>query len=206
MKTIIKNLTVALLCSQTAVFAATPMSGPYMRAFGGFASTPNTVNTTSFTAAEYRAGYNAGGQLGYKSGPIRYEVEGSYIYNKVKHFSFNGVQQTTTSGKAQASSLLVNLYYDFEDLNMSLAPYIGIGAGYAQVRTTLNSTAPSTSAFKQSQIVFAYKGLVGLNYNFSENISSDIGYQYFRTKKSTRLNSVFQTHLATLGLTYRFDN
>ena len=207
MKNIIKiALPACLLCVSTLNFASTPVSGPYMRAFGGFAfTTANNVNINSFTNPSYKRGYDFGGQLGYKSGPIRYEFEGTYTHNKVSSFLFAGVKQTSVSGTSTSSSLLLNLYYDFEDLNMSLAPYVGVGFGYAIVKNILNSIVPSISSFSQTDSLFAYKAQVGLNYNYSENIGTDLGYQYFSTKNSRKFNKQFQTHLINLCFTYRFD-
>lgn len=200
-------LPISLLLAQTTGIAATPISGPYVRVFGGFAfTTSGNVNINLFTNPDYKTGYDAGAQLGYKSGPIRYEFEGAYTRAKLNKFSYNGTTQTDVTGKSSSSSLLLNVYYDFEDFSASLAPYLGVGIGYAHVVNTLESTSPSTVSFDQSDRLFAYKASAGLTYNFSEAISTDIGYQYFRTKNSNKFNEVFQSHLVNFGITYRFDN
>ncbi len=207
MKKLIKTiLPISLLCASSITVAATPMSGPYMRGFGGFAfTTSNTVNINNFNNTSYKSGYAFGGQIGYKSGPIRYEFEGTYTHNKLDSFSLAGVKQTNVSGSTHSGAVLLNLYYDFEDLNMALAPYIGVGFGYAVVKNILNSSAPTIAAFNQQDSLFAYKAQVGVNYNFSENIGTDLGYQYFSTKNSKTFNQRFQTHLVNMGITYRFD-
>lgn len=207
MKKIINLKLVALiLCAAPLSHASTPVSGPYIRAFAGFAFTPaNNVNINNFSNPQYKTGYDAGGQFGYKSGPIRYEFEGTYSHSKLNEFQFSGVKQTSVTGKSAFGSLLLNVYYDFEDFSMSLAPYLSAGIGYSRIINTLNSTAPSVTSFNKSDTVFTYKAQAGLMYNFSENISTDIGYQYLRTKHSNRFNQYFQTHLVNFGMTYRYD-
>ena len=195
------------LLAHSLTYAATPISGPYVRAFAGFSyPTSGNVNTNLFSNPEYKRGYDAGAQLGYKSGPIRYEFEETYTDSKLNTFSYAGTKQSTVTGKTSATSLLLNVYYDFEDLNTVLAPYLGVGVGYAHIINTLNSTSPSTQSYDRSDRMFAYKAHAGLAYNFSESISTDIGYQYFRTKHSNTFNQNFQTHLINFGVTYRYNN
>lgn len=208
MKKIIQLTVSALLISASTMnYASTPISGPYVRAFTGFAfTTANNVNINSFSNSNYDTGYDVGGQLGYKSGPIRYEFEGTYTHVKLNEFSFNGTKQTSVTGKSSSSSLLLNVYYDFEDFSQLLAPYVGVGIGYARITNTFESTAPSNLTFNKSDTLFAYKALTGITYNFNENFSTDINYQYFRTRKSNRFNQYFQTHLVNMGITYRYDH
>jgi opacity protein-like surface antigen len=196
-----------LLLTQTPVLASTPMSGPYVRGFGGFAfPTSGNVNINLFSNPEYKTGYDAGAQIGYKSGPIRYEFEGAYARVKLNKFSYNGTTQTSASGKSSSASLILNVYYDFEDFSASLAPYLGVGVGYAHIVNTLESTSPSNVSFNKSDRLFASKANAGLTYNFSETFATDISYQYFRTKHSNKFNETFQSHLMNLGITYRYDN
>ncbi len=198
------SLCTIFLCSHC--LGATALSGPYMRVFGGFSHTPNNINVLGFSAAKYRNGYNVGGNLGYKSGPIRYEFEGTYIHNKLKRFNFNGVRQTSISGKGRSSSLMLNLFYDFEDFNASVAPFIGAGIGYSYTSIILNSQVPTVARLNRKKFLFSYQGLAGIVYNFSENVAIDLGYRYFRTKTSNRMGKVYQAHLANFGAIYRFDN
>lgn len=206
-RTIKYTLPLCILLCQSTTSAATPISGSYIRGFGGFAfTTSGNVNISSFSNPEYKTGYDAGAQIGYKSGPIRYEFEGAYTLAKLNQFNFNNTTQTAVAGKSSSTSLILNVYYDFEDFSASLAPYLGVGIGYAHIVNTLESTSPNTVSYDQSDRLFAYKANAGLTYNFSENISTDIGYQYFRTKHSNKFNEVFQTHLVNMGITYRYDN
>ena len=87
-KTLKKILPISLLCIHSLSFSATAISGPYMRVFGGYAFTPSNVYTNSISDLNYNHGYDTGAQIGYKSGPIRYEFEGAFVYNKLKNLPF----------------------------------------------------------------------------------------------------------------------
>lgn len=204
-----KQLTLPLclvLALPTLTMAATAESGPYIRVFGGAAFTPKNIDIDGFSHPNYKTGYNVGGQLGYKSGPLRYEIDGSYTYNRLKNFLYNSTLQTTTKGKTNFFATTVNAIVDFEDMSASFVPYLGLGLGYGQVNTELQSTAPNNVLLSKKGKALAYKGLAGLSYNFSENATIDLGYQYVRTKKKGKFGKVYQTHGTNLGLTYRFDS
>lgn len=186
-------------------FAATPISGPYIRGFGGYAYTDNIINTNGITASSFHGGYHVGGELGYKSGPIRYELEALYSYKRLKGFSLNGVPQTTVNGSSKSTSGMLNLYYDFEDFSPMLAPYLGVGIGYSQIANNINSSAPTVSGYNQKHFLFSYQGIAGINLNFSENISFDVGCRYFRTRNSAKFNKAYHSTLASIGVTYRFN-
>lgn len=199
-------LAIGLSLSQTSL-GATPVSGIYARAFGGVALIPGNVNTSTYTNSKYRTGFDAGALLGYKSGPVHYGLEGTYIKANTNKFNFNGTTQVTTSGSSQATVAMLVLGYDFEDVVNSLSPYIDVGIGYGHIKTTLNSTSPNNTNFSGSDNLFAYQGRLGLTYNFAENAALDIAYRYVRTSKSDNtFNSVYQAHLGNIGIIYRFNS
>ena len=63
----------AALLASSLTLAATPIDGWYATAFGGYTYMPNNLNVTyrglTRTDASYNAGYNVGGQFGFKSNP-----------------------------------------------------------------------------------------------------------------------------------------
>lgn len=187
-------------------FAATPFEGPYLNLFGGYAYVPNNINTANFKNVTYQAGYDAGGSFGFKSGPIQYEAQFGYIYGAVKDFDFNNVNQTTTSGRSAAAAFMLDLLVQIEDVNPLLAPFFGVGVGVARVETRLISSVPNDSRFNENKNNFAYQGIAGIAYNFSESVQVDVHYRYFVTTSNNTFNRAFQAHLANLGLTYRYDS
>ena len=202
-------ITVALLTTTVAT-AATPIDGWYGSAFGGYAWVPSNVNTTSlgFTRSNtaYQSGFDAGGSLGFKSNPMRYEGELTYIKAITSRFNVNGIRQTNPSGYSTAALGLANVYYDFPGITMPIQPFLGAGLGYAWVQSKLDSTGPfGVTSFSAANSVLAYQATGGLTYNFAENYALSLGYRYVATTHATDLGQMFQAHLANLGATYRFD-
>ena len=196
----------------TASFAtaATPIDGWYSSAFGGYAWVPGNMNATNhgFTRSNlgYQSGFDAGGSVGFKSNPMRYEGELTYLRANLSHFDVNGIRQTDPTGYTNAALGLANVYYDFPGLISPVQPFLGAGIGYAWVQNKLNSTGPfSLTSFSNANSVFAYQATGGLTYNFAENYALSLGYRYVATTNISEMGQMFQAHLANVGAVYRFD-
>ena len=202
-------VSVALLATQIAT-AATPIDGWYSSLFGGLAYVPNNINKTYYgytrNNASYENGYNAGGSLGFKNHPMRYEAEFTYISAQIDKFKINAIPQTGISGYSNAGLAMANVFYDFPEMLAAIQPYLGIGIGYAQVKAKLNSSGPyGWTTYSGSNNVFAYQAAAGLTYNFSENYALNLGYRYVSTARVNAFGKGFQANLANLGAIYRFD-
>ena len=192
------------------VTAATPINGWYSGVFGGYSYLPNNINKTkqsiSYTDLAYRPGYDAGGSLGFKSNPMRYEGEITYVNANVKSFKENGLTQTNVGAYHNAILGLANVYYDFPGLITCIEPFLGVGLGYGWMNLKLNNLAPtSTTDFRITSSAFAYQGTAGVTYNFSENYALNMGYRYIATNSLFAYGNAFQAHLGNLGAVYRFD-
>src|SRR3990167_8240249 len=193
-----------------AANAATPIDGWYSSFFGGFAYVPGNFNKTYYNVnrsnVTYQSGFDGGGNFGYKSNPMRYEGEISYIKANTDKFKINSVTQTSVSGYNQAAFALANIYYDFQGVTPILQPYLGLGLGYGWVQIKLDSKGPSVvTNFEANSSVFAYHGDVGITFNFAENYALSLGYRYLTTLHIFDFGDRFQVHVANLGATYRFD-
>jgi len=200
---------VALLVS-TMSGAATPIDGWYSGIFGGYAYVPNNIHTNSYgvtrSNATYWSGYDAGGSIGFKSHPMRYEGELTYINANLKSFKINHISQTGVGGYNNAILAMANVYYDFPNQWTCLQPFLGLGIGYGWIHAKLNSQGPQQATqFSGSNVKFAYQGTGGLIYNFSENYAINIGYRYITTVHVNSLGKLFQAQLGNLGVVYRFD-
>lgn len=201
---------IALLTSQLAS-ASTAIDGWYNKVFGGYAYLPNNMNNTDVvgairTQARYQAGYNAGAGFGYKSNPLRYEGELTYINANASRFMINALQQRGVSGFSNAVVGMANVYYDLPSMISCIQPFVGVGLGYAWVHATLNSRGPFTpSNYSGNDGVFAYQATAGFTYNFAENYALDLDYRYLATERPSHLGRVFQANMANLTAIYRFD-
>lgn len=190
--------------------AAAPIDGWYANLFGGYTYVPDNVTTIYQgllrNRASYNDGYNAGGRLGYKSNPLRYEAEVTYLHTGVSGFFVNRIKQGLVTGQFRSILGMANVYYDFPEMIPCIAPFLGLGLGYGWVQSELNSLRPlGRTYFKRSDNLFAYQGTAGVIYNFAENYSLDIAYRYLSTTRADNLGKVVQANLASVGVTYRFD-
>lgn len=196
--------------------AATPVEGWYTTAFGGVAYNPANVSTAQgiifYNNVKYRVAWNAGLSLGYKSGPIRYEGELNYIHSNTSSFTANAIQTTgVIGGSTQGLAAMANIFYDFDNIVGDLAPFLGVGIGYAHITAKLTSTGPVAvfplgTRFNASDNRFAYQGMAGITYNFSENFASNLAYKYLTTTNSPNFGKRYQAHMANLTVIYRFDH
>jgi len=200
----------ATLLFSCALCAATPIDGWYSSAFGGYAYLPNNLNKTTLnfnrTHASYQSGFDAGGNFGFKSNPMRYEGEVTFLKATLSGFDVNRVRQTQVSGFNDALLGMANVYYDFPGCSTLLQPFLGAGIGYAWIKTNMKSAGPLIpTTFDTSNSAFAYQATGGLTYNFSENYALNLGYRYVATTHISDLGQIVQAHLANVGATYRFD-
>ena len=203
-------LSAALLTAGLAT-AATPIDGWYTSAFGGYTYVPDNLNTYRYgyyiNHGSFNKGYNVGGRIGFKSNPMRYEAEYTFIHANARNFQLNYALQSGVTGYSSANLLMANVYYDTPEMLPAISPFLGLGLGYAYVQNGLNSTGPVVPLyFSASRNSFAYQGTVGLTYDFAENYAINLAYRYVATTSSDNFGSIFQAHIANAGVVYRFDN
>lgn len=199
----------ALLTAQIAS-AATPIEGWYGTAFGGYAYLPNNLYISKFnlnwTDANYKSGFDAGFNFGFKSTPMRYEGEVTYINAQLNHFKINTLTQLGLKGIHQATFGMANVYYDFLPVVSPLEPFLGVGIGYGYVTSEFKTNGPfNITRYKASDNVFAYQAAAGLTYNFAECYALTLSYRYIATTKMANFGRIYQANLANLGVLYRFD-
>jgi len=138
-----------------------------------------------------------------------FRLEGEFAYRD------NGFDEDVplgTNADATAVSLMANLFYDF-NRHGSLQPYLGLGVGAAQVDSQASGVL---FGWDDDYTGVAYQGLAGVNWQFSQNWSADLGYRYFVVPDAEFDGVVgitpatFEgdyTHQAvTLGLRYTFGS
>lgn len=207
MRTLLASATI--LAAQV-VSAATPIDGWYGSVFGGYAYLPGNINSTwngsTRTDATYHAGFDAGGSFGFKSNPLRYEGELTYVNANLSRFSINNVSQTGVHGYSEALLGMANVYYDFPECINAISPFVGVGIGYGWVSGRFTSQGPSGyTRYTGANSVFAYQPTVGLTFNFAENYALTAAYRYVGTDRVDDFGKVFQAHMANLGIVYRFN-
>lgn len=199
----------ALFMSATAT-AATPIEGWYGSVFGGYAYLPNNLYITQsnllWNNATYKSGFDAGGSFGFKSTPMRYEGEVTYINAQLNRFNINELPQVGLKGLNQATFGMANAYYDFLPVISPLEPFLGVGIGYGYISSRIKTNDPlNLTLFNAHNSVFAYQATAGLTYNFSECYALTVDYRYIATTRMNNFGKSFQANLGNVGALYRFD-
>lgn len=198
------------ILSTYTVHAATPIDGWYSSLYAGYTYIPNNINITPnryhWSQAGYDSGYDVGWNIGYKSTPMRYEGELTYLNANLRKFSVNDIPQQYVTGYNNAFFGMANVYYDFTNLLNCLQPYLGIGIGYGWLNVNLNSSAPIAQLhYSGSNTIFTYQGMAGIIYNFSETYALNLGYRYLATTNANQFGDRFSAQSLNLGVTYRFN-
>jgi opacity protein-like surface antigen len=113
-------------------------------------------------------------------------------------------------GDVSAAALMANVYYDF-DTNSKWRPFLGAGAGYANVGFN-NITSGGFAIADDSGGAFAYQLKVGIGYAFTSALDGTLGYRYFGTADVDLVDSTglpftadgLQNHAIEVGVRYRF--
>ncbi|MCH9689798.1 MAG: outer membrane beta-barrel protein [Gammaproteobacteria bacterium] len=203
------TLAFSLLLTTSVAAAAIPIDGWYSNIFGGYAYLPNNMATSrssvTYTDANYESEYNLGGSFGYKSNPMRYEGQVTYINAMLNHVYENGQRETLAAGYNNAIFGLANVYYDFPMIIPTISPYLGAGLGYGWINVKVDNARLNISDFRVADSAFTYQGTAGITFNFAENYALHVAYRYLATNTVFDLGKRFQAHLANVGVTYRYD-
>ncbi|MDX2346626.1 MAG: outer membrane beta-barrel protein [Legionella sp.] len=203
------SIACTLLLATSAAHAAIPIDGWYSNGFGGYAYVPNNIertrNNIQYRDANYESEYNVGGSFGYKSNPMRYEGQMTYISAMLRHVAENGVRDPRVAGYNNAIFALANVYYDFPMVIPTISPFLGAGLGYGWINVKVDNSRLNITDFRVSGSAFTYQGTGGVTFNFSENYALFVAYRYLGTNRVFDLGKRFQAHLANFGIIYRYD-
>ena len=201
-------------------------AGVYIGVFGGVnlhTSSDITSRVSGLDAiSKHKAGYLAGGVLGYFYDPYRFEVEYSYRRNSLKSLDFtqdNGLGTALTgapfgsklsaSGRTAAKSWMANAYYDFET-ESKFRPYVGFGVGVVKINR-INQSIGGAQVFGGEERGFAGQFLAGFRTPLNDYISFDLGYRFyftehleFGTALGNSARAPYDAHSLTIGLSVQF--
>jgi opacity protein-like surface antigen len=165
------------------------------------------IGGTNAGNVEFDNGYGAGASLGYMPGGdgfmnnTRFELE----------YSFNQADLDTLAGAAigddiRVHSYMVNAFYDIPT-GTSIVPYIGAGAGLANV----DLDVPSRN-LNDDDSVFAYQFMGGIGYSpvSVPNTTLTFGYRYFASDDpefsvgTTNVDHELSSHNLEVGARFAF--
>ena len=90
----------------------------------------------------------------------------------------SGGDSTSPNGDLKLATGIVNLYYEL-DLDW-FNPFLGVGAGVAQINTTSVNSAGLTIV-ERDATEFAYQAIVGITYEISRDWSVGLDGRYLGT-------------------------
>jgi opacity protein-like surface antigen len=213
-----KKLMILAVCLGSLVAAQVQAGGWYGRGFAGYTHA-NDTDLISNVNLEFEPGFNVGGALGYNWGlmsqgiGLRYEAEFMYRDTNVDKILIGGspIANRSKSGSASTVSGMANLLFDIMPGQM-LSPYVGGGIGWADLSLDRVRSGTQT-VVNDSEGVFAYQALVGLNYDFNPKWGMTAEYRYFATENAKfnvlppggfNGNSLYGSHNISLGVKYNF--
>lgn len=135
-------------------------------------------------------------RLGYRFNENwRVELEGGFRENDIESIRRNAVGGSPalatgvtglSNAKVKSASIMANVIYDFGSADATLRPFVGIGAGLAQVGTEFAGTmtgAPvgTTTSADDTSSDIAAQVLAGLAWQISDRVLVDLTYRYFIT-------------------------
>jgi opacity protein-like surface antigen len=175
------------MLSLCAVAAASPAlaDGFYVGVHGGGVFLPeadtgvtNSGQPTIDAELERDPGWLAGAAAGYAwHGGFALEGEVTYRESRLDKIALLGME-LGLDGDEHSYAALANAYYRF-DTGSSVTPYLGAGVGAAVL--TLDAEAENGGAFDDSETVFAYQAMAGIDYALTPHLAFGLEYRYFAT-------------------------
>lgn len=151
--------------------------------------------------------YRVEGELFINSNPYQSLAIGGYTINK------NSSSSTTLAlgGQTTIGAFLANGFYDFysTEEGCNVAPYVGIGIGYAYVMNSINfyynNIKIPNSTFTYNTGAPAAQGIIGLSYFLDNFATVGIDFRYFATSKISKLDTTPQVASINLTVNGAFD-
>lgn len=152
-------------------------AGVYVRGSALFTHPSDlSVTDASVFKASLKNNIGVAGALGYKFSLLRLEAELQRVSISTEPDQTSGTLLAGTSetiGKVKETSGFANAYVDLPSF-FGLAPYFGVGLGYARVNldnlARVNTSTPGGTRpviqFSGRDTVFGYQGMAGLQFHF----------------------------------------
>jgi opacity protein-like surface antigen len=195
-----------LLVSAATVSA----KGPYVGGQAGvvFLSDSDIQQGITDLSGSFDTGYGLGLTGGYNFDMFRLEGELFYKTNAFDEVSA-GSGSLSADGDMTALGLMVNAIFDFKN-QTRFTPFIGVGAGMAQV-SIKDLTLGGLSIADDDDVVFAYQGIAGVGISVTPALTLDISYKYtatldpeFSDVTGVPFDAEYMSHNVMAGIRFNF--
>ena len=207
----IRMLTAVAVIALAVPAAARAEEGFYLGGGLGLSSAVNStyedaVNSNKIKLDDGFAGLISGGYQ--FASNWRAEAEFASRRNAVDNITGTGAAAPVT-GASAVYSLMGNAIYGIPT-GTKFTPYIGAGIGAARVKAD-NVGTTLASNVNDSDTVFAYQGIAGLEYDVTQNWKAGVDYRYFRTADTkftsaalTDVSGDYANHTVLMSTRYLF--
>jgi len=177
---------------------------------------PGTPAT--FTPGQ-RVGFETSNDIGFIGGAtvgrlfesgLRLELEARYSQNDFDEVSNAAGDSNNADGDINSIAIMANGWFDFNAAG-ALHPYIGGGIGGARVEVRdFSAQGTGGGGFTDDDVVLAYQGGAGINFDITDRTTIDLGYRYFATEdpgyntSGGEFDFEYEQHVALLSLRYVF--
>ena len=178
----------------------------------GFPNDPSQVSGTGVAATnesndDFRK-YGIGFGIE-PDGPVR--VDFSFGYSQEMKATSNGSFNTTARVSAKNYLVMINAYYDFEEVEQGFVPYISGGLGLSRMVTDDSSSTNAAGTINVSEGGEAKNNLgwalgFGAAIKMEENVSLDIGYRFLTMGKAEQSGVFSGTPAQPSNSGARMDN
>jgi|GEM_PF-1057780 len=198
-----KSFAAGLILAASTLAMATPAAadGFYVSAFAGLSWQEDQNNALTEVVlggpptidVEFESGLFIGGAVGYRFdevgiGALRIELEYSYRENDTDAVLFPGNVRQLESGDNSSGSGMVNVLYEFDQLNDWVHPYLGAGIGIAGVESDVayappigDQSNPNVALGGSTDAEFAYQFIGGVTVPVSEKWELFVEGRYYAT-------------------------
>ncbi len=147
------------------------------------------------------AGYNTGSLFGYNLFGNSWRLEGEL---GMRTSSLESIGGADAGGHLNVYTLMANAIYDIPT-GTRFTPHIGGGVGGALVDIR-NVNQFGTAATDDTDVVFAYQGIAGVDYKFNQNWAAGLDYRYLGTSQieSDSANIDYGNHAVIASVRYTF--
>lgn len=156
---------------------------------------------TEFSQISYKPAIGGGGQIGYRYSKARFEMQFYYDNNTINRVLIGDLSLYPTSnylglngtGNTRFFAAMFNVFYEIypEDREIRLAPYLGLGIGYASINNSYCLFRLERELIARNESASAPMGqaIAGINYFFTDSCSAGVDFRYMSTPNHQQLNS-----------------
>ena len=195
---LVSALFVSTCLASSGAMAQTVLNtqGPYIGLSGGV-QFYDGIEAGDGTDIDFDTGFGGAGQVGYRFGQLRAEVELAYQAAEAEDVDGDVFDNTVLRGT-------IGAYYDFSPLLVAgdFAPYVGAAVGVANIEVE----GTDGNNFKDDETGLTFHGEAGFTYHITNNIAVSPNYrwEWYETNEVADVDGELYAHAIRVTGRYAF--